>query len=114
MAAVVAVVAEEACSLNLVSLVETPIDVMHCIDWVRDPTAGAVSTFIGTTRDTFEDKRVISLEYEAYSEMALTEMTQICTKVKYNILHCSFTVCASCLMCMYVLHVPTRSENSGT
>ena len=32
------------------------------------------------------DKKVISLEYEAYNEMALTEMEKLCAKV-YSV-HC--------------------------
>ena len=37
---------------------------------VRSDTNGAVVTFLGTTRDSFEGKRVLRLEYEAYPEMA--------------------------------------------
>lgn len=43
--------------------------------------AGAVSTFFGTTRDTFEGKIVTHLEYEAYPDMALSSMLEICAKV---------------------------------
>eukprot|EP00322_Chrysochromulina_rotalis_P020532 CAMPEP_0115833544 /NCGR_PEP_ID=MMETSP0287-20121206/3227_1 /TAXON_ID=412157 /ORGANISM="Chrysochromulina rotalis, Strain UIO044" /LENGTH=185 /DNA_ID=CAMNT_0003286961 /DNA_START=15 /DNA_END=567 /DNA_ORIENTATION=+ len=41
------------------------------------PTAGAIATFIGTTRDNFEGKRVLRLEYEAYQPMAEREMLAI-------------------------------------
>ncbi|KAK4519316.1 uncharacterized protein ATC70_009551 [Mucor velutinosus] len=37
---------------------------------VQDDGAGAITTFSGTTRDTFEDKAVVELEYEAYIPMA--------------------------------------------
>lgn len=43
--------------------------------------AGAVSSFFGTTRDTFEGKEVTHLEYEAYPDMALSSMLEICAKV---------------------------------
>lgn len=43
---------------------------------------GAVSTFVGTTRDTFEGKKVVRLEYEAYEEMAIEELKRMCTKVR--------------------------------
>jgi molybdopterin synthase catalytic subunit len=43
--------------------------------------AGAVSSFFGTTRDTFEGKEVTHLEYEAYPEMALASMLEMCSKV---------------------------------
>lgn len=41
---------------------------------VSDPAAGAISTFIGTTRNTFGDKDVLHLEYEAYEPMAVKVM----------------------------------------
>jgi molybdopterin synthase catalytic subunit len=44
-------------------------------------SAGAVSTFLGTTRDNFEGKSVVTLEYEAYAEMAMSCMKQIIEKV---------------------------------
>lgn len=44
---------------------------------VADPAAGAIVTFIGTTRDHNDGRRVIRLEYEAYPEMALAEMRKI-------------------------------------
>ncbi|CAM9131581.1 unnamed protein product [Ectocarpus fasciculatus] len=74
--------ADELSGEDLLSLCATSIDITATIDSVRDPTAGAVSTFIGTTRDTFEDKRVVSLEYEAYTDMALVEMKQLCAKIR--------------------------------
>lgn len=77
-----------------VRLVSDPIDPSHLVNIVRDPSAGAIATFLGTTRDNFEsltinfispsnpaDKKVISLEYEAYPEMAILEMGKICEKV---------------------------------
>ena len=43
---------------------------------VKD-TNGAVVTFLGTTRDNFEGKRVITLEYEAFEEMAVKKLEEI-------------------------------------
>ena len=44
---------------------------------VRRDTNGAVVTFLGTTRDTFEGRKVIRLEYEAYEEMAYKKLEEI-------------------------------------
>jgi molybdopterin synthase catalytic subunit len=41
---------------------------------VRDPAAGAVVTFLGTTRNTNAGRRVVRLEYEAFAAMAKGEM----------------------------------------
>lgn len=57
------------------------IDVNKCIDAVKSSHAGAISTFIGTTRDSFENKTVTYLSYEAYDEMALKEMKAICHNI---------------------------------
>ena len=44
---------------------------------VRRDTNGAVVTFLGATRDTFDGKKVIRLEYEAYEEMAYRKLEEI-------------------------------------
>jgi molybdopterin synthase catalytic subunit len=44
---------------------------------VRKDTNGAVVTFLGTTRIFAEGKKVLYLEYEAYTEMALNKMEEI-------------------------------------
>ena len=36
----------------------------------------------GTTRDNFEGKKVVRLEYEAYESQALAEMKKICTLIR--------------------------------
>ena len=54
--------------------------------------AGAISSFFGTTRDTFEEKIVTYLEYEAYPTMALDCMLEICCKIrsKWSVLNITF------------------------
>lgn len=66
-----------------VSLTYSPIDVSSLIDFTKARRAGAVSSFLGTTREFFEDKDVVHLEYEAYTDMALETMLEICDKVRY-------------------------------
>lgn len=62
-------------------LTHTEIDVCAVENAVRRPEAGAVLTFRGDTRDSFDGRRVVRLEYEAYPEMAVSEMTSIGTEV---------------------------------
>jgi molybdopterin synthase catalytic subunit len=50
---------------------EEPLSLDALVARVRDPRAGAVVTFSGTTRD------VPFLDYEAYAEMALVELERI-------------------------------------
>ncbi|MDA0264089.1 MAG: molybdenum cofactor biosynthesis protein MoaE [Chloroflexi bacterium] len=44
---------------------------------VRRDTNGSVVTFLGTTRDNFEGKKVLTLEYEAFDEMALKKLEEV-------------------------------------
>lgn len=44
---------------------------------LADPGSGAVATFIGTTRNNFNGRKVLRLEYEAYIPMALKQMVTI-------------------------------------
>ncbi|KAJ1738725.1 Molybdopterin synthase catalytic subunit [Coemansia sp. RSA 1290] len=57
-------------------------------DLVRNNAAGAISTFEGTTRDTFDGKQVVKLEYEAYESLAKKEWLKIVQEArsKYYIL----------------------------
>lgn len=50
-------------------VVAEPLSLDRCVAAVADDSAGAIATFIGVTRNTFEGKRVLRLEYEAYTPM---------------------------------------------
>jgi len=49
---------------------------------VSDPTTGAISLFVGTTRNEFNGKKVIRLDYEAYIPMAEKKMGQLCDNIR--------------------------------
>mmetsp|Transcript_18114 Transcript_18114/g.23375 ORF Transcript_18114/g.23375 Transcript_18114/m.23375 type:complete len:166 (+) Transcript_18114:68-565(+) len=46
----------------------------------REPSCGAVSTFVGITRDNFQGKKVTKLSYESYVPMAEKELRKLCTE----------------------------------
>ena len=56
---------------------DKPINLQELVDVVTDPQAGAIATFIGTTRNNNEGREVIALDYEAYPEMAEKELACI-------------------------------------
>jgi len=56
---------------------DKPIDLKELVDFVSDPEVGAIATFIGTTRNNNEGRKVIGLDYEAYPEMAEKELARI-------------------------------------
>ena len=53
------------------------IDLAEIVRYVTDPQAGAIATFIGTTRNHNDGRRVIALDYEAYRDMAEKELARI-------------------------------------
>ncbi len=61
---------------------DRPLDLQELVDFVTDPEAGAVTTFIGTTRNNNEGRKVIALEYEAYPEMAEKELIRLGEEAK--------------------------------
>jgi molybdopterin synthase catalytic subunit len=62
---------------TMIEIVSHPIDVAAVVASAGASDAGAIVTFVGTTRDHNEGRRVTRLEYEAYPEMALAEMEKI-------------------------------------
>jgi molybdopterin synthase catalytic subunit len=56
---------------------DKPINLQELVDFVTDPEAGAVATFIGTTRNNNEGRKVVALDYEAYPEMAEKELIRL-------------------------------------
>lgn len=61
-----------------------PIHITHerldpgsLVELVQHPGAGAIVTFVGTTRDHTGDRRVLRLEYEAYRPMADEQLQRV-------------------------------------
>lgn len=73
---------DETSPLNFVNLTESPLNVAAVSASVASHAAGAISLFVGTTRDNFNEKSVVSLEYEAYAPMAVREMHKLCSKAR--------------------------------
>jgi molybdopterin synthase catalytic subunit len=59
-----------------------PIVVERLLRAVRDPGAGAVVVFVGTTRNENAGRRVVRLEYEAYTQMAISEMRGLAAEAR--------------------------------
>ena len=63
-------------------LSEEPLSVEDAVAEVRSEDAGAVATFVGTTRRRSRDRDVVFLEYEAYEGMAETVMENLAEDLK--------------------------------
>ena len=66
----------------MIAIVNAPIDVQAVLESVRDPAAGAVDLFLGTTRNQTRGRNVLLLEYEAYEPMARGLMERIAREAK--------------------------------
>lgn len=60
-----------------IQLLETPLSVTTCSDFVATAEVGGSTVFIGTVRNQTKGKRVLRLDFEAYAPMAISEMRKI-------------------------------------
>src|ERR671910_1696563 len=58
-------------------VINQAIDLQELVRFVTDQEAGAIATFIGTTRNHNDGRKVIALEYDGYPEMAEKELASI-------------------------------------
>jgi molybdopterin synthase catalytic subunit len=58
-------------------LSDEPLSLEKAVDEVRDERAGAIATFLGTTRIESRGRKVTHLDYEAYEGMAEQTMAEI-------------------------------------
>ena len=68
-------------------LSEEPLSLERAVDEVRDQRAGAIATFVGTTRIESRGRNVQHLDYEAYEGMAEKVMAELADalKEKYDV-----------------------------
>uniref|UniRef100_A0A383VWQ1 Molybdopterin synthase catalytic subunit n=1 Tax=Tetradesmus obliquus TaxID=3088 RepID=A0A383VWQ1_TETOB len=72
-----------------VEVTDQALDFAKYTQLVTDPAAGAISSFIGTTRNNFQGKAVLRLEYEAYVPMAVAKLKELCQQLhsKWDVTH---------------------------
>jgi molybdopterin synthase catalytic subunit len=63
-------------------ITRTPIVLDRLVRAVRDPGAGAIVTFLGTTRNENAGRHVVRLEYEAFTRMAVSEMRRLAAEAR--------------------------------
>ena len=67
---------------NFIKITTDCLDVDAITTQVSDPSTGAISLFVGTTRNEFNGKKVIRLDYEAYIPMAEKKMERLCDNIR--------------------------------
>lgn len=97
--------------MDIIKLTEEKLDINEVYSLLVSHSTGAVSLFVGTTRDHFDDKKVdrdnqvinltvsysffvqvLKLEYEAFVPMAEKELKKICRVIreKWKVEHIAF------------------------
>jgi molybdopterin synthase catalytic subunit len=61
----------------MIEITDAPIDHAALTERVRSHQAGAVCTFLGTVREMTSGRQTLSLDYEAYPEMATKKMAEL-------------------------------------
>jgi len=67
---------------SMIELTDETIDSAAVLRAVENPDAGAVVLFLGTVRETTDDLKTASLEYECYDAMAKKELAELETKAR--------------------------------
>src|SRR3972149_11832985 len=63
-------------------IVKEKINLNEIVKYVGDPGAGAITTFLGVTREESDNRKVLYLDYDAYPEMAVKKMEEIGKEIK--------------------------------
>ena len=65
----------------MILITRDPLDDQAITATVRSHSNGGVVTFLGTTRDETNGRRVMYLEYEAYDQMAEKILSRIAEEI---------------------------------
>ena len=53
------------------------LNLQECYSFVTDPSCGGIAVFVGTVRDSTQNKEVTKLDFSTYKPMAIKEMEKI-------------------------------------
>jgi molybdopterin synthase catalytic subunit len=68
--------------MEYIELTEKPLVPQKAVDQVSVDSCGAIDVFIGTVRNSTQNKSVVRLDFEAYAPMAIKEMRKIALAAK--------------------------------
>ncbi len=60
-----------------VKITKEPLDLNECYQFVTDDACGGIAAFVGTVRNSTQNKEVTQLDFSTYKPMALKEMQKI-------------------------------------
>lgn len=56
------------------------LDLNECYQFVKDDSCGGIAVFVGTVRNSTQNKEVTQLDFSTYKPMAIKEMQKIADK----------------------------------
>jgi molybdopterin synthase catalytic subunit len=67
-----------------IEILSNGLPASEAIAFVTDPRAGGIDLFLGTTREEIssDSRQLVSLDYEAYTEMALDQLHQLAKRAR--------------------------------
>ncbi len=66
----------------MIQLTRNPLDPQLVLAAVETPAAGAVVLFLGTVREWTGENRTVALTYEAYADMAISQLEQLASEAR--------------------------------
>lgn len=63
-----------------IKITSETLNLQDCYSFVQDASCGGIALFIGTVRNSTQNKEVILLDFSGYEPMALKEMQKIADK----------------------------------
>jgi molybdopterin converting factor subunit 1 len=73
--------ADDSAPRDVCEIVHTPLHAAEHVEQVKAPSDGAVVVFDGIVRDNSRGQKTLYLDYEAYEEMALAKMRELCDEI---------------------------------
>ena len=62
-----------------IEILTSDLDIAKAVEFVADPAAGGIATFLGTTR---AEESLVALDYEAYNEMAMQQLRSLAAQAR--------------------------------
>lgn len=62
---------------TFIKLTSEKLNLQECYDFVTDSSCGGIAVFVGTVRNTTQNKKVTQLDFSTYKPMAIKEMQKI-------------------------------------
>ena len=64
-------------SVISIKITSRKLNLQECYNFVADPSCGGISVFVGTVRNSTQNKEVTQLDFSTYKPMAIKEMEKI-------------------------------------